>query len=134
MNPSTLLADLVVLCHLAYVLFVILAIPLILLGGLRNWDWVRNPWFRLIHLGMMAVVVVESLLSITCPLTTLEDYLRRRGGQSAPEGSFVGRLAHDLLFIDLPQDYFAPIYCGVGALIASTFLFVPIRSQRKKSP
>lgn len=82
MNVYTILADLVVVAHLAYVLFVVLGLVAILLGYAFGWSWVRNPWFRLTHVAMIAVVVFESLLSIICPLKTLEHYMRNAGGQN----------------------------------------------------
>ncbi|MCC7336825.1 MAG: DUF2784 family protein [Pirellulaceae bacterium] len=54
-------------------------------------ELVRNSWFHLIHLCMIGVVVVEPLLSVTCPLTTLESYLRSKSGQTSHSGSFHGQ-------------------------------------------
>ena len=33
---------------------------------------VKNFWFRLIHFAMIALVVVQALFGIECPLTILE--------------------------------------------------------------
>ena len=52
----------------------------ILAGIALRWAWVRNFWFRTIHLAMIAVVVAESLCGIVCPLTDWEDRLREAGG------------------------------------------------------
>ena len=131
MNAYLLFADLVVVLHLGYVAFVVLGLLAVLLGYVMNWNWVRNPWFRLIHFSMIAIVVVESLLSITCPLTTLENYLRLKGGQSISDGSFVGRLAHEILFFDLPPSFFTIAYCAFGSLVLTTFFLVPVEFRRK---
>ena len=125
MNTYHTLADIVVVLHLAYVLFVILGLVAILLGYVLKWRWIRNPWFRYIHLSMIGIVVIEALLSITCPLTTLEYWLRGKDGTSVSDGSFIGRLAHDFLFIDMPQQVFTLAYCLFGALVACTFLLAP---------
>lgn len=125
MTLNSLLADFVVIFHLGYVIFVVLGLALILAGSLFKWSWVRNSWFRLIHLCMIGVVVVESLLSITCPLTTLESYLRSKSGQASQSGSFMGRLAHDVLFFELSPDFFTIAYCLFGAIVLATFLVVP---------
>lgn len=125
MTLNSLLADFVVVFHLGYVAFVVLGLVLILAGSLFKWSWVRNSWFRLIHLCMIGVVVVESLLSITCPLTTLESYLRSKSGQTSQSGSFMGRLAHDLLFFELTPNFFTIAYCLFGAIVLATFLLVP---------
>jgi len=125
MTLNSLLADFVVVIHLGYVTFVVLGLVLIVAGSLFKWSWVRNSWFRLIHLGMIGVVVVESLLSFTCPLTTLESYLRSKSGQASQAGSFMGRLAHDLLFFELTPEFFTIAYCLFGAIVLATFLVVP---------
>ena len=133
----SLAADAIVVAHLIYVSFVIFGLVLILLGRALGWTWVRNSWFRVIHLSMIMIVVVESLYSITCPLTTLEDYLRRQAGQSVQEGSFIGRMAHDLLFVDIPSQSFVWIYCLFGLLVLTSWVIVPpnclgrIRSRQK---
>lgn len=125
MTLNSLLADFVVVFHLGYVAFVVLGLVLILAGSLFKWSWVRNSWFRLIHLCMIGVVVVESLLSITCPLTTLESYLRSKSSPTSQSGSFMGRLAHDLMFFDLTPNFFTIAYCLFGAIVLATFLLVP---------
>lgn len=132
MNPYLILADIVVVLHLAYVLFVILGLVAVGVGYIRKWRWVRNRWFRLIHLSMITIVVVESLLSITCPLTTLENWFRRQAGGIQTSGSFVGRLAHELLFINLSPGWFPILYCGFGAAVLATFLLVPIQLRRAR--
>jgi hypothetical protein len=62
-------ADVVVAVHVAYVAFVVLAVPAILVGGLLGAEWVRNSWFRNTHLAMIAIVVIQSLCGVTCLLT-----------------------------------------------------------------
>lgn len=133
----SLAADAIVVAHLIYVSFVIFGLVLILLGRALGWAWVRNSWFRVIHLSMIMIVVVESLYSITCPLTTLEDYLRQQAGQTVQEGSFIGRMAHHLLFVDIPPQSFVWIYCLFGLLVLTSWVIVPpnclgrIRSRLK---
>ncbi len=38
-----LLADLVLLTHFLFVVVVIAGLPLIIIGGIRGWHWVRSP-------------------------------------------------------------------------------------------
>ena len=71
-----LLADLVLIAHAAFAAFVVLALPLILIGGYCGWGWVRNLWFRLVHLAGIGVVVAQAWAGVVCPLTTLEMWLR----------------------------------------------------------
>ncbi len=131
MNLYSLSADFVVALHLAYVSFVILGLVAVLVGFVAKWQWVRNPWFRWVHFSMIGIVVVEALLSITCPLTTLENWLRTQSGATTQSGSFVGRMSHELLFINLPQEMFVVLYCTFGALVLGSLFLVPPGSFRK---
>jgi hypothetical protein len=76
-----LLADLMVGIHVAIVSFALFGQIAILIGLVCRWQWIRNPWFRWIHVGLICVVAVESIFNITCPLTTWEDSLRGLAGQ-----------------------------------------------------
>ena len=122
-----ILADAVVVLHVAYVTFIIVGLVLILVGWWRNWQWVRNFWFRALHLTMIMVVVVEALLGIVCPLTTWEKGLRRLSGEATYTGSFLGRWAHEILFFELPPWIFTVIYCLFGALVLAVCWLVPPR-------
>ena len=122
-----LLADVVVVLHFAYVAFVVFAMAAILLGIVFRWQWVRNFWFRAIHFLMIAVVAVQSVLSILCPLTTLEDFLRGRAGEAVQSGSFVGRWAHSLLFVEAPSWAFTTVYCLFAAAVLATLVLAPPR-------
>ena len=56
-----MLADLLVVVHAAYVSFVVLGLVAILAGIAFRWKWVRNPWFRWIHITMIGIVVARCL-------------------------------------------------------------------------
>jgi hypothetical protein len=45
---------------------------LIAIGIAMRWEWVRAFWFRVAHLGAIALVYAESLMGAACPLTTRE--------------------------------------------------------------
>ena len=74
---ARMLADLIVMTHTAYVSFVVFGLLAILIGVALGWDWVRNIWFRAIHLTAIVIVVAEALAGIPCPLTTWEKQLRK---------------------------------------------------------
>jgi hypothetical protein len=120
-----LAADVMVVVHLAFVAFVALGQVAILVGVVRGWPWVCGRKFRVLHLLAIAVVVVQSLLGTTCPLTIWEKQLRRLGGQEAYPGDFLARWAHDLLFFDAEPWVFTLIYTLFGLLVLLTFLFAP---------
>jgi MFS superfamily sulfate permease-like transporter len=133
MNTYRLLADAIVVLHFAWVAFVVVGLALILLGVALQWRWVRNFWFRAIHLLMIGIVVVEALGGVTCPLTTWEREWRELGGEEGQRGSFVGRLINRLLFYDLPDLVFRVLHCVFGAAVAATFIFAPPRWPCRKN-
>ena len=125
MNLYSVIADAVVFIHAAYVGFVVVGLVAILIGFVLRWQWVRNCWFRIVHLSMIGIVVVEALFGVTCPLTTWENSLRHAAGETARAESFVRRWVHDLLFFDAPPWAFTVVYCLFGALVLATFVIAP---------
>jgi hypothetical protein len=128
--PYGLFADLVVACHLAYVSFVLFGQIAILLGLIFKWGWVRNLWFRSIHLAAIVIVALEAVFGITCPLTTWENDFRRLAGQSVEEGTFIGKLLHNAIFFTAPPWVFTICYIGFAALVILTFVLAPPRRRR----
>lgn len=120
-------ADSVVAAHFAYVAFVVVGLLLTLFGRLFRWQWTRNFWFRMAHFASIGIVAAESWLGIICPLTTLEDWLRVQGGGTAAQGSFMGRLLHDLLFWHGEPWQFTLAYTAFGLLVAATLIVWPPR-------
>lgn len=128
-----LLADLVLFIHAALVLFVVAGLVLIFVGGRREWVWVRNPWFRLGHLVVVAVVVAQAWLGALCPLTYLEQALRERAGEVVYEGSFVAHWVERLLYYQAPQWVFVLLYSLFGLAVVASWLLVrprPLRNRR----
>jgi hypothetical protein len=126
----SLLADLVVVGHVAYAGFIVLGQIAILLGWWRGWGWVRNPWFRGIHLTMIVIVAVEALLTIPCPLTVWEANLRELAGEEVVEGTFIGRLLDWLLFYNFPDWALVCLHVGFALLVIGTLWLVPPRWRR----
>ena len=127
MSPA-LLADLIALIHLGIVLFAILGLLAILLGGALGWNWVRSWRFRLIHLAVIVFVAVQALFDRICPLTTWESELRKRAGEGKMEGSFVGRLAGETLYVDVPQRTLNRYYVAFALIVlVSLWLVKPRR-------
>ena len=124
-----LAADLTVVFHLSYALFIVVGQLLILVGALRKWQWIRNVWFRSIHLIMIAIVVAESLVGVVCPLTTLEKWLRRQAGQTNYHGDFLARWVRDLLFVEFSPATLTVAYTVFGLLVAATFWCAPPRRR-----
>jgi hypothetical protein len=90
MNHYLLLADGVAVFHAAYVAFVTIGFMLIAIGITMRWEWVRAFWFRVAHLGAIALVCAESPMGATCPLTSLEGRLRAMSGEASQSHDFIG--------------------------------------------
>lgn len=130
MTPAYV-ANLILVVHALYVGFVVLSVPLIVTGGWRGWVWVRNPWFRYIHLAMIGFVVLELTINMTCPLTVWEHEARLASGSAQRDAQdFIAYWVGRLLFYNFPPWVFGVIYVGFGALVAALFYFVPVRRFR----
>jgi hypothetical protein len=105
------------------VVFILGALPVIWVGYLRRWAFVRNCYFRSIHLLLVGTVAAESLFGIWCPLTTWEEALR---GEPMRQNSFVAHWLHILLFYDFPAWVFTAAYILFFLLVLATFCFVRV--------
>jgi len=122
-----LLADVIVGVHVAYVTYIVVGQLLIWLGLALRWQWVRNPWFRWTHLIMIAIVGVEAILSIECPLTNSESRFRELAGQKVSGESFVGRLLHNLIFVSWPPWVIDTLHVVFALVVLGTFVLAPPR-------
>jgi hypothetical protein len=127
-----LLADLVVVAHFAYVGFVVFGMAAILVGGVLRWHWVRNFWFRVLHLVAIALVAGQALAGILCPLTTLENMLRLRAGQATYPAAFIGYWAHRLMFYRAPGWVFTLCYSLFALAVAGALILIPPRWPKKE--
>ncbi|HKR07551.1 MAG TPA: DUF2784 domain-containing protein [Gemmatimonadaceae bacterium] len=82
------LADLVLVLHLGFVLFVVL-------GGLLV---LRSPWVALLHVPAAIWGVLIEFTGWICPLTPLENSLRVRGGELGYSGGFIEHYIQPLLY------------------------------------
>lgn len=128
-----LLADLVLIVHLAFVVFVVVGLLLIWIGRFCRWSFVRNLWFRLAHLAAIGVVATEALSGIVCPLTTWEDRLRLlAGSEERYDSTFIRHWLHQAMFFDLDQDIFTVAYVIFFLAVALSLWFVPPQWRRRR--
>ncbi len=83
-----LLADLVVVVHLAFIVFVAV-------GGLLAW---RRPWLVWLHVPSVVWAVAIVTIGFPCPLTPLEKSLRRLAGEEGYTGGFVDRYVEGVVY------------------------------------
>ena len=123
----TILADAVVIIHAAYVAFVVGGLAAILIGAAMKWRWTRSFAFRVSHLAAIALVCVESVVGVICPLTSVENSIRQRGGAAGYPGDFVAYWAHRMIFYNFPPWIFTAAYMTFAILVAITFIAIPPR-------
>ena len=99
-----LLADLVLIVHLAFVVFV-------LCGGLLVLKW---RWIVWLHLPAVTWGAFVEFSGWICPLTPLENWLRAQGGETAYAGDFIARYLQPLLY---PDALTPDIQVVLGALV-----------------
>lgn len=101
--PYVLLADLLMLLHFAFVLFVA--------GGAFLVLWRhRIAW---LHVPCAAYGAAVELFGWVCPLTPLEIRLRRLGGQEGWDGSFIAHYLEGILY---PANW-TDIHVWLGVLL-----------------
>ncbi|HKK06678.1 MAG TPA: DUF2784 domain-containing protein [Gammaproteobacteria bacterium] len=117
-------ADVVLIAHVAFVAFVVFGLVLIWLGKLLRWGWVRNPWFRLVHLAAIVFVVLESWVGMACPLTSWEMELRQGAGGATYTGSFIAHWLDKILYYQFPAWVFVVAYTAFGAVVIASWFWV----------
>ena len=118
------LADLVLVVHLAFVLFVVL-------GGLLVLRWPKVAW---LHLPAAIWGVLIEYMGWICPLTPLENSFRMHGGEAGYSGGFIQHYIQPLLY---PAGLTRPtqIVLGSIALILNLAAYGIVMSRmRGRSP
>jgi hypothetical protein len=121
-----LIADFVLVIHLAYIAFVVGGLLVVLVGARLGWRCVHDFRFRILHLAAIGIVVLLVQLGIACPLTTIEARFRALAGQDhyANEG-WMEYWLHELVPFDIPSWVFTSGYTLFGVAVLMTFLLIP---------
>ena len=108
----SLAADLLVLLHLAFIVFVVL-------GGLLVWRWWRVVF---VHLPAVIWAVLLEFYGWLCPLTPWEQQLRQAAGENGYSGSFI---AHYLLPLIYPAGltHNVQLLMGLGVLLVNLLIY-----------
>jgi hypothetical protein len=117
-------ADLVLIVHLAFIIFV-------MLGGLLV---LRRPRLMWLHLPAVVWGTLIEFLGVFCPLTPLETTLRELGGGSGYEGDFI---EHYITAVIYPSGLTREIQIalGFGALLLNMAIYGYwlLRKRRSRS-
>jgi hypothetical protein len=122
-----LAADAVLLVHLAFVLFVVL-------GGLFALRWPRFAW---VHLPAAVWGAGIEFLAGVCPLTPVENRLRRLGGEAGYPGGFVEHYVFGALY---PRGLTHEIQIALGIFVVVvnvaiyTWVWRRMRRRRQAVP
>ena len=104
-------ADLVVVLHMCFVLFV-------LFGGLLLLKWPRLMWLHVPAVTWGAFVEFSGWI---CPLTPLENWLRTQAGQAGYTGDFIARYLSIILY---PEALTREIQVFLGSLVVAINLAI----------
>jgi hypothetical protein len=116
-----LLADSVLIAHLAFVVFV-------LCGGLLVLRW---RWIAWLHLPAATWGAVVEFTGWICPLTPLENWLRTQTGEAAYEGDFVLRFLLPMLYPEaLTHD--VQVVLGVLVLVVNLAIYSWLWQARRR--
>jgi len=116
-----ILADAVLLLHGLFIVFVVA-------GGALVWRWPRLAW---LHLPAVAWAVWVEWAGWICPLTPLENDLRRAAGQAGFGGGFI---EHYLLSLIYPEGLTRGVQIGLGVLVALINFLAYGRLLRARRP
>jgi hypothetical protein len=104
MKLFAVLANLVLLLHLAWIVW-------ILLGWLATR---KRPLLRWLHIGSLLWGICVEAGPWPCPLTILEQWLESHAGSGAYQGSFIVHYLETFIYPDVPQwllTWFGPAVC-----------------------
>jgi hypothetical protein len=115
-----LLADLLVVVHLAYLVF----IPV---GAFLAWRW---PRLIPVHVAAVGVAFVSVTVGFECPLTTWEQALRRRGGEKPYTGGFVDHYLTGKLY---PHGHDTLVQLLIAAAVLTVYTVLVVRQRSRAS-
>jgi len=118
---NSFLADLVLLCHLLFILFVIF-------GGVLLFI---SKKFVFLHIPAAAWGMSIELFGWICPLTPLENRLREAGHRSGYQGGFIEHYLVPVIYPDsLTREI--QVFFGLAVLVVNLIVYTAVIVQSKK--
>lgn len=115
-----MLADLILLVHLGFVVFVSV-------GALGVLYW---RWLALAHVPCLVYGAAIELVGWVCPLTPLEQSLRRHAGQEGYTGGFIEHYAGGLLY---PHGWEAMrLWLGIGLVAFNVVVYACVLARSRR--
>jgi hypothetical protein len=120
MSLFAVLAALVVLLHVAFLVFVVS-------GGALALRWPRAMW---VHLPAVAWAAWIEFSGNICPLTPLENDLRARAGLAPYEGDFIANWVFPILYPEgLTRE--SQLLLGAGAVVINLVVYASVVRCRR---
>jgi hypothetical protein len=116
------LADMVLIIHFGWIVFLILGFPVIL--------YMNIFWLRLIHAGGLIAALIMQITRTYCPLTLWEERLTHNGVSPLPPRPFLLRIIEDFIYIDAHNMWIISIITAV--FIGGVALSFWLRPPQKK--
>lgn len=117
-----MLADAVLVVHGMFILWA-------LFGALAVWRW---PRLAILHLPALAWAIWIEASGGICPLTPLENSLRRAAGESGYEGGFIDHYVGGLIYPDGLTRSVQWLAAGVLALV-NVVVYGSLIARRRRS-
>ena len=115
------LADGTLVLHFTFVLFVVA-------GGLLALRWPRIAW---VHVPVALYGAAIEFVGFICPLTPLEQWLRRRGGEAGYTGGFIEHYITAAIYpTGLTREI--QIALGVGVLVLNGVVYGVFLARRRR--
>jgi Protein of Unknown function (DUF2784) len=120
-----IMADAILAGHVMIILFNVLGLLVVPIGGLFGWRFVRIRWWRILHVLLLAAVAAQALLGQACILTLWQVALI---GAAAAPPPLIARFVNRMIYWPLPIWVFAALYTVVfGSVLALLWLVPPNR-------
>ncbi len=117
-------ADAVLIVHLVFIAFVVL-------GGLLLLRWPRLAW---VHAPVALYGAAIEFIGFVCPLTPLEIWLRRRGGEAGYTSGFVEQYITAALY---PTGLTREVQVGLGIAVLlvniAIYWLLAVRARKIRS-
>jgi hypothetical protein len=112
-----LAADVVMLVHLVFLLYVAL-------GGFLAW---RRPGLIVLHVAAAAWGLLSATVGMDCPLTAWEDAARRHAGEQGLPHGFIGTYLTGVIY---PADRLVEAQLLVASVVLVSWIGFAVRRRR----
>lgn len=116
-----LLADVTAGVHFAFVAYVVV-------GGFVSWRWPRTIW---LHLAAFAWGFSTVLVGFKCPLTDLENWARRKGGEA--ELPSTGFIDHYITGVIYPENAVGLVQGFVAVCVVLSWIGLFVLTRRRRA-